>query len=154
MIRPPRISDLAAVFAVERDVFGTHVYPDFFFRQALDLWGETFFVAESELGALDGYAIGASSHEPGVMWVLSLAVRSASRGRGIGKALMLELLAAMKARGTTSAKLTVHPGNRAVTLYRNLGFEVVTNDPAYFGENEPRLVMELRFTAAPRSNPA
>ncbi|MDI3287598.1 N-acetyltransferase [Polyangium sp. 15x6] len=154
MIRRPGTSDIKAVFAVERDVFGTHVYPDFFFRQALDLWGDTFFVADGENGALDGYVIGAPSHEPGVMWVLSLAVRGASRGRGIGKALMQEVLAAMKARGVASAKLTVHPDNRAVTLYQNLGFEVITKDPNYFGENDPRLVMELRFTGAPRSNPA
>ncbi|MDI1433939.1 GNAT family N-acetyltransferase [Polyangium sorediatum] len=145
MIRPPRISDLHAVFAVERDVFGTHVYPDFFFRQAFDLWGDTFFVADGEDGSLDGYVLGVSSHEPGVMWVLSLAVRAASRGRGIGKALMHELLAAMKARGTSSAKLTVHPDNPAVTLYRNLGFEVIGEEPHYFGEKDPRWVMELRW---------
>ncbi|MDI1447368.1 N-acetyltransferase [Polyangium sp. 6x1] len=145
MMRIARVSDIAAVFAVERDVFGAHVYPDFFFRQALDLWGDTFFVADGVDGALDGYVIGASGHEPGVMWVLSLAVRGSSRGRGIGKALMQTLLAAIQARGIASVKLTVHPDNRAVTLYRNLGFEVVGEEPHYFGEKDPRLVMELRL---------
>ncbi|HVK67332.1 MAG TPA: N-acetyltransferase [Polyangium sp.] len=145
MIRRADLTDLPAVFAVERDVFGTHVYPDFFFRQAFDLWGDTFFVADGEDGSLDGYGIGASSHEPGVMWVLSLAVRGASRGRGLGKALMHELLAAMKARGTSLAKLTVHPDNRAVALYRNLGFEVIGEEPHYFGEKDPRWVMGLRW---------
>ncbi|TKD12743.1 GNAT family N-acetyltransferase [Polyangium fumosum] len=145
MIRRADLTDLRAVFAVERDVFGTHVYPDFFFRQAFDLWGDTFFVADGEDGSLDGYVLGVSSHEPSVMWVLSLAVRGASRGRGIGKALMHELLAAMKARGTSSAKLTVHPDNPAVTLYRNLGFEVIGEDPYYFGEKDPRWVMALRW---------
>ncbi|MDC0740007.1 GNAT family N-acetyltransferase [Polyangium mundeleinium] len=145
MIRRADLTDLRAVFAVERDVFGTHVYPDFFFRQAFDLWGDTFFVADGENGSLDGYGIGASSHEPGVLWVLSLAVRGASRGRGLGKALMHALLAAMKARGTSSAKLTVHPDNPAVALYRNLGFEVIGEEPHYFGEKDPRLVMELRW---------
>lgn len=141
-IRPPRVSDLSAVLDVERDVFGAHAYPDFFFRQALDLWGDTFFVAASAGGSLDGYVIGAPCKEPGVMWVLSLAVRGACRGRGIGKALMLEVLAAMRAKGASSVKLTVHPGNSAVTLYRNLGFGVIAEDPSYFGEGEPRLVME------------
>lgn len=155
MIRPPRKADLPAVFAVERDVFGAHVYPDFFFRQAFDLWGDTFFVAEGEGGVLDGYVIGTPCHEPGVMWILSLAVRGASRGRGIGKALMREVLAAMRGKGASSVKLTVHPDNGAVSLYRSLGFEVVGEERHYFGENDPRLVMVLGLAGqAPRSSPA
>jgi ribosomal protein S18 acetylase RimI-like enzyme len=146
-IRPPLVSDLPAVLDVEKDVFGVHAYPDFFLRQALDLWGDTFFVAAGAEGPLDGYVIGAPANEPGVMWILALAVRGACRGRGIGKALMSAVLAAMRAKGASSVKLTVHPENGAVTLYRDLGFGVVAEDPRYFGENEPRLVMERRFHA-------
>lgn len=146
MIRAPRKHELRAVFAVEKDVFGAHVYPDFFFRQAFDLWGDTFFVAGGEGDLLDGYVIGVPCDEPGVMWVLSLAVRGAARGRGIGKALMREVLAAMRAKGTASVKLTVHPDNTAVKLYQGLGFEVVGDEPHYFGEDDPRRVMELRLS--------
>lgn len=147
-LRPPRVSDLPAVLDVETDVYGAHAYPDFFFRQALDLWGDTFFVAEGAAGALDGYVIAAPSQEPGVMWVLSLAVRSARRGRGTGKALMVEVLEAMREKGISSVKLTVHPANGAASLYRSLGFAVIAEDPRYFGENEPRLVMERRLGSA------
>jgi [ribosomal protein S18]-alanine N-acetyltransferase len=157
-VRPPRASDMRAVFDVERDVFGAHVYPDFFFRQALDLWGDSFFVA-GEGESLDGYVIGAPCNEPGVMWVLSLAVRGACRGRGIGKALTQAVLAAMREKGASSAKLTVHPDNGAAALYRSLGFEVIAKDPSYFGENDPRLVMALSLSPAEagpgaRSSPA
>ena len=147
MIRAPRKDEIPAVFAVEKDVYGAHVYPEFFFRQALDLWGDTFLVSGGEDGLLDGYVIGAPCNEPGVMWVLSVAVRKASRGRGIGKTLMREVLAAMRAKGVAAAKLTVHPDNSAAKLYRDLGFEVVGEDPNYFGEGDPRLIMELRFSA-------
>ncbi|AXK38973.1 GNAT family N-acetyltransferase [Crenobacter cavernae] len=143
-IRHPLLADLPAVFAVEQAVFGSHVYPDFFFRQAFDLWRGLFLVADGGDGELDGYIVGATSEEAGVLWIVSLAVRERCRGQGVGRALSAALIAAMRARGATAVQLTVDPGNAgAVALYKTLGFEAVGEEADYFGEGEPRLVMRL-----------
>lgn len=150
-IRTPSLSEIQAVFDVEKDVFGPTVYPAFFFRQALDLWGDLFFVAGDAGRPLDGYVVGAPSNAPGITWVLSLAVREASRRRGIGGGLVLATLDAMTRRGASAARLTVHPASGAVALYRGLGFEIIDEEERYFGAGEPRLVMEVRLPSRARS---
>lgn len=141
-IRTPSLSEIQAVFDVEKDVFGSIIYPAFFFRQAFDLWGDLFLVTGNDGGPLDGYVVGAPCTEPEVMWILSLAVREAARRRGIGRSLVVAELDAMKRRGATSARLTVHPENGAVALYKGLGFKIIDEEEHYFGANERRLVLE------------
>lgn len=144
LIRPATVSDLAAVWAVEREVFGAEVYPAFFFRQALDLWSELLLVAESPTGEVAGYALGAPSLRPGEGWIVSAAVLPAHRGGGVATRLTRALLDACAGRGMTEVRLTVHPGNpAAVGLYRKLGFAVVGEEADYFGLGEPRLVMRF-----------
>jgi ribosomal protein S18 acetylase RimI-like enzyme len=53
---------------------------------------------------------------------LSIAVRSSYRGRGMGTALMKQLLEDAAQR-YPAVSLSVHPHNPAVRLYRRLGFE-------------------------------
>lgn len=142
LIRPATVADLAGVWAVEREVFGEEVYPAFFFRQALDLWGELLLVAESPTGEVAGYALGAPSLRAGEGWVVSAAVLPAHRGGGVGGRLTRALLDACAGRGMTEVRLTVHPENAAaVALYRRLGFDVAGEEAEYFGLGEPRLVM-------------
>ncbi|MBP4044406.1 GNAT family N-acetyltransferase [Chromobacterium violaceum] len=140
-LRQARRSDLSAVFAIEQAVFGHHVYPDFFFRQALDLWPDWFWLAEDEAGAPVGYALGAPSQEPDRLWVLSLALLPSCRGRGAGQALMWAVLQAMKPRAR-SVRLTVDPANPAAGLYRKLGFAEIAREDDYFGPGEARLLLE------------
>lgn len=134
-------ADLAELHQLEVAVFGSHVYPDFFFRQALDLWPDSLLLAADDNGALLGYALGAPGDEPGDVWLLSLAVSSQARGLGLGKALCQQLLRQWQQQGHKQAKLTVHPDNGAVSLYQKLGFAVTGQEDDYFGANEPRLVM-------------
>ncbi|MCD4500299.1 GNAT family N-acetyltransferase [Chromobacterium vaccinii] len=140
-LRQARLSDLPTVFAIEQAVFGSHVYPDFFFRQALDLWPDWFWLAEDETGAPAGYALGAPSQRPDELWLLSLALLPSCRGRGAGKALMQAALQAMKPRAR-SIRLTVDPANPAAALYRKLGFAEIGAEADYFGPGEPRLLLE------------
>lgn len=144
LIRPATVADLTMVWAVEREVFGEEVYPAFFFRQALDLWGALFLVAVSPSAEVAGYALGAPSLRPDEGWVVSAAVVPGHRGGGVATRLTRALLDACAARGMTEVRLTVHPGNAAaVALYHNLGFDVVDEAPDYFGPDEPRLVMRV-----------
>lgn len=140
-LRPAQRADLAAIFAVEQAVFGSHVYPDFFFRQALDLWPDWFWLAEDEAGQIVGYALGAPSQQPDELWLLSLALLPSCRGQGVGKALMQAALAAMRPQASR-IRLTVDPVNPAAELYRRLGFVETGREPDYFGPGEARLVMQ------------
>ncbi|OHX12750.1 GNAT family N-acetyltransferase [Chromobacterium sphagni] len=146
-LRQARQTDLAAVFTIEQAVFGSHVYPDFFFRQALDLWPDWFWLAEDESGAPIGYVLGAPSQQPDELWLLSLALLPACRGRGVGKALLQAALAAMRPRAR-GIQLTVDPANPAAALYQRLGFAVIGHDPGYFGPGEARWLMRWQPSAS------
>jgi len=56
---------------------------------------------------------------------LCLAVSEHCHGIGIGSALMKALLSELKCRGYKKISLSVDKANRAVTLYKKLGFKVV-----------------------------
>ena len=56
------------------------------------------------------------------------------RGRGIGTALMQEMLSILKQRGYEQASLSVQKANFAAEMYRKLGFQVVE-------ENEEEYLM-------------
>ena len=56
------------------------------------------------------------------------------RGHGIGTALMKRMLCELKERGYKKASLSVQKENYAVQLYRNVGFNVVS-------ENEEEYIM-------------
>jgi len=58
-------------------------------------------------------------------WIEQLAVARPARGVGLGRALLLHSLAELRARGATMFALGVQAENEhAITLYRDIGFEV------------------------------
>ncbi|WP_344953291.1 N-acetyltransferase [Zobellella aerophila] len=132
------------MFRLEQAAFGEHGYPDFFFRQALDLWPELLLVAESPGGELAGYCLGGVGTVPGQGWVLSLAVADAYRGAGIAGALLQRLFTGMAQAGCRQWRLTVAPESPAVRLYQRLGFEQEQRVPDYFGPGQSRLVLVRR----------
>lgn len=146
--RPVRVrgaarADLPALEALERESFGAGAYPGFFLRQALDLWGGLFLVAEEGEGDPIGYALAAPSERPGEACVLTAAVRPAARGRGVASRLLGALLEGLAGRGFRSVWLTVHPENgEAVRLYERHGFRRAGEEAEYFGPGEPRVRME------------
>ena len=142
-IRAATKADLGEVFRLEQAAFGCHGYPDFLFRQLLELWPNFLLVAESE-GGLVGYVLGGMGEAKEQGWILSLAVDERQRGRGLGKALLQHLCRDLADSGCTSQRLTVHPDNTAAGLYRALGFELETTESDYFGAGEPRQVLLRR----------
>ncbi len=64
----------------------------------------------------------------------AISVYKEYRGKGIGTALMKEMLAILKERGYEQASLSVQKANFAVKMYRKLGFQIV-------GENEEEFLM-------------
>ena len=55
----------------------------------------------------------------------AISVYKEYRGKGIGTALMKEMLAILKKRGYAQASLSVQKANFAAEMYRTLGFKVV-----------------------------
>ncbi len=60
------------------------------------------------------------------------------RGHGTGTALMRTMLDALEKAGYSQASLSVQKANRAVNLYRRVGFETI-------GENSEEYIMVKRF---------
>lgn len=59
---------------------------------------------------------------------ITIGVRSASRGRGIGGALLRRLIERAEVAGVAALSLSVEDGNPAVRLYQRLGFIEVGRD--------------------------
>jgi ribosomal protein S18 acetylase RimI-like enzyme len=144
-IRVATPADLPAVCAVEREVFGAGAYDPTALRQLLELFPALAMVALADDGGLAGHALGAVAHPEPVGWILSLAVRPARRGAGLGAELGRALLDGFAAAGIARVRLTVAPTNAgALRLYERLGFAVIDELPDYFGPGEPRLRLERR----------
>jgi ribosomal-protein-alanine N-acetyltransferase len=82
--------------------------------------------------------------------ILTIAVRTTSRGRGIGRLLMEEVLRRLYRERIASCFLEVDGENEsAVGLYRSLGFETVGERKGYYAQREgrarPALVMRLQL---------
>lgn len=77
--------------------------------------------------------------------LLLLAVHPLWRGRGIGKALLLDSLKIARRRGIRSMNLEVRASNPAIKLYENTGFEFVHRRPGYYRGNDGQLHDALSF---------
>lgn len=146
-IRAAQVEDIARLARLEQQIFETVVYPEFFFRQAHDLWPDFLLLAWLD-GELVGYLLAAPGQQ-GIesIGILSLGVSSQSRGYGVGKALMQHFLRQRPA-STRRLWLTVAPDNQvAIRLYQQLGFSQEQYYPDYYGAGEHRLLLALQIPA-------
>ena len=65
---------------------------------------------------------------------LAISLYKEYRGKGIGTALMKEMLTALKARGYKQVSLSVQKENYATKIYQKVGFQII-------GENEEEYLM-------------
>lgn len=76
--------------------------------------------------------------------VLTIAVRPEWRGQGIGRWLLLHLLAEARQEGCDSVVLEVRPSNEAaLRLYESLGFVMINRRKRYYPDKEDALVLML-----------
>lgn len=79
------------------------------------------------------------------MQILNVAVHPDWRRRGVGRALMEEVLAEAREKGVRSVILEVRDGNaNAVQLYSSLGFQRSGVRRDYYGQGRDGIVMTLR----------
>lgn len=140
-IRRLRHEDLPRVLEIERASFSTP-WKEMTFRSLL-LRADTDLFAAEEEGALLGYA---------ACWTVldqaelgNVAVAAEARGRGVGAALVRQVLRTVRGRGATECFLEVRESNAAAQgVYRRLGFAVVGRRRDYYAApREDALVMRL-----------
>jgi [ribosomal protein S18]-alanine N-acetyltransferase len=146
-IRAITLSDLSAIAELDKAVFPEQYYNPIVWRQLFDVTPTTI------LGAWDDHAdapVGYSLGVPSILrhaWILALGVNIHHRRLGIGRRLTVELMALLMKGGQRTVGLTVSPANtNARALYSSIGFHETGFDPEYFGQGEPRIVMETPLT--------
>ncbi|MDH6627645.1 ribosomal-protein-alanine N-acetyltransferase [Streptomyces sp. LBL] len=137
-------ADLPELLRVDREVFPGDAYTYLVLRQFYDVHGDRILVLDDG-ESLRGYVLFATTTDGYVGWVLSLAVTTDQRGRGMGKQLMLEVLRQLRRENVHEVRLTVEPTNAAaIMLYRSLGFSSEEGvRRGYLGPGEDRLIMWL-----------
>jgi [ribosomal protein S18]-alanine N-acetyltransferase len=140
-------ADIAAVHALERRLFPVDAWPlQMFIDELAQAETRRYLVAEAA-GAIVGYA-GLMYIEP-IADVQTIAVVPEQEGRGIGSALLTELLRESRRRHAADVLLEVRADNpRAQQLYRRFGFEQIHVRPRYYRDGVDALIMRLQLHAA------
>jgi ribosomal-protein-alanine N-acetyltransferase len=143
-LRRADVDDLDAVMAIETSVFAT------------DAWSRSGM--GHELASRDGYYLVATLE--GYAGLLSLpgapdadvqtiAVVPGARGRGLGRALLTQLVAEARRRGAREVFLEVRADNPgAQHLYETAGFEAIAVRPRYYMPDGVDAVV-MRLTVPP-----
>ncbi len=149
-IRKAKKEDIPIVMYINK-VSLPENYPEWFFEEHLERWGEAFYVAEVG-GKVVGYVM--SRVEFGAPYVVegsivkkghivSIAVLEGYRRRGIGRRLMENALRSLKeVYECKEVYLEVRVSNLpAIRLYEKLGFKKVRIIPMYYLDGEDAYLM-------------
>jgi ribosomal-protein-alanine N-acetyltransferase len=136
-LRPLTSDDVPEVAALERELFGRSAWTPSMLREELGAPGRTYLAAELDeldepAGApLAGYA--GSWWDGDVVQVMTIGVREALQGRGVGRALLGAILAQAVDLGAGAVLLEVRVDNaRAIELYERAGFVVLARRRRYY----------------------
>lgn len=149
-IREMTPADTMQVWAIEQAVF-SDPWSRQGFLDALAMKGNRYLVAEED-GVICGYCGYYRSFEEAD--IVNVAVAPSYRRRGIGKAMLEQLLLEGHTQGVRGFTLEVRAGNKAaISLYHSLGFrtEGVRKD-FYEKPKEDALLMWLRCKTQAGSN--
>jgi len=139
MIKPATWRDLSELRKLEKVCFSKDAWP------LLDLIGVLTLPDVIRLKAMDhGFMVGfiaADVHRlKKVAWIATIAVLPEYRGRGIGRALLLDCEQRLK---EPTIRLSVRASNRAaIRMYQGSGYQRGGIWPAYYHDGEDALVME------------
>ena len=135
-------ADVAAVEALERRLFPVDAWPlQMFFDELSQPETRRYIVAEAA-GEIIAYA-GLMCIEP-IADVQTIAVVPEFEGRGIGSAILTELIEEARRRRAADVLLEVRADNpRAQHLYLRFGFEQIHVRPRYYRDGTDALIMRL-----------
>ncbi|MGO4804162.1 ribosomal protein S18-alanine N-acetyltransferase [Arthrobacter sp. 2MCAF15] len=143
-------ADIPAVHELERRLFPVDAWPlQMFHDELAQADTRRYLVAEIQ-GGIVGYA-GLMCIEP-ISDVQTIAVVPEQEGKGIGSALLTELIVESKRRRAQDVLLEVRADNpRAQQLYRRFGFEQIHIRPRYYRDGVDALIMRLQLPREPLS---
>jgi len=156
-LRRANDADLDAVMAIETPVFGSDAWPRSAMASELKS-AHTYYLVAHEVGTpevIEGYAGLLAPAQSGQGDIQTIAVAEGARRMGLGKILMLTLLAEARDRGATEVFLEVRADNPgAHALYVALGFEEIAVRPKYYQPDGVDAII-MRFTVKePTMSPA
>jgi [ribosomal protein S18]-alanine N-acetyltransferase len=153
IIRHCEESDLVSVIEINMIALPEH-YSDYFFETILRELPEAFIIAEIN-DRIVGYIMckiefGFSNFRKlGFVkkgHVVSVAVLPEHRGKGLGKALMLEGINGVMSRKSDEIYLEVRRSNEsAIKMYQKLGFQIKSKLRTYYRDGEDAYLMALEF---------
>ena len=135
-IRTVRKADLSAVHELESSIF-KDPFPSYFIDQLADANPDTFLVAV-ENGSIVGYVVVDkwADHQH----LVSIAVRSGLRRRGIGQAMLDNMIPRIR---DGPLRLELRKSNQAaLALYRKNGFKETGIAHSYYADGEDAITME------------
>lgn len=132
LIRKMTVADAPGVHAVEQESFATPWTLEAFVAEMTQNPNAYYLVAEAEeiIGFAGLWHIADEGH------ITNVAVKRATRGMGIGEALLVALIAEAKLLGLRAMTLEVRVSNTpARTLYEKLGFLYAGTRKRYYQDN-------------------
>ncbi|MCU1569636.1 MAG: rimI [Naasia sp.] len=144
LLRRATDADVPAIMAIEDATFPEDAWSERAMRREVADPNACYLVAvhPERGGAVDGYAGLLAPRGSGDADVQTVAVADTARRRGLGRALMLALLAEADRRGAERVFLEVRADNDgAQHLYRSLGFEQIAVRKRYYPGGMDALVM-------------
>ncbi|MDQ0211873.1 ribosomal-protein-alanine N-acetyltransferase [Arthrobacter bambusae] len=144
-LRNMTLDDVTAVEVLERRLFPVDAWPmQMFFDELAQIDTRRYVVAEAD-GKIVAYA-GLMCIEP-IADVQTIAVVPEFEGRGIGSAILTELIEEARRRGAVEVLLEVRADNpRAQALYVRFGFEQIHVRRRYYRDGTDALIMRLTLT--------
>ena len=144
MLRAATADDLPEIMGLETELFPDDAWsPEIMAAEVAGPHGH-YLVARAEDGALDGYAGLLAPRGSGQGDIQTIAVAPRARRRGLGRTLMLALLAEARRRAATEVFLEVRADNPgAQALYASLGFEEIAVRPRYYRGGVDAVIMRL-----------
>ncbi|MET0589545.1 MAG: ribosomal protein S18-alanine N-acetyltransferase [Naasia sp.] len=149
--------DLGAIMALERASFPLDAWSEQSMSDEISGPHGHYLVAETleEPPRFVGYAGLRSPRGSSEADVQTIAVAPEARRHGLGRALVLALLAEARRRGAREVFLEVRVDNEpAATLYRSLGFEEIAIRPRYYQPEGIDALIMRRTDVEPRTVPA
>lgn len=153
VIRRCQSEDIQSVIGVNLTTLPEH-YSDYFFESILKELPESFVVAELDRRVV-GYIMckiefGFSNFRKlGFVkkgHVVSVGVLEEHRGKGLGKALMLEGINGLMSRRGDEIYLEVRVSNvSAIAMYEKLGFTIKSRLRSYYRDGEDAFLMALEL---------
>ncbi|MBO1267242.1 ribosomal protein S18-alanine N-acetyltransferase [Arthrobacter cavernae] len=143
-LRDMTAADVPAVEVLERRLFPVDAWPLQMFLDEIAQAGTRRYVVAEAGGEIVAYA-GLMCIEP-IADVQTIAVVPEFEGKGIGSAILTELIDEARRRRAQDVLLEVRADNpRAQQLYLRFGFEQIHVRPRYYRDGTDALIMRLQL---------